>query len=86
MKTVRNMYNIRHRMGLSLAEVARRLGERHPDAVKRPMLHAFEQGQSFTNQQTLEALADILQSPIEEIIRIVEVTDDARSPALVGVA
>jgi transcriptional regulator with XRE-family HTH domain len=84
MKTVRNMYNIRKAQGLSLAEIARRLEQRDPNAVKRPMLHAFEQGQCFTKQRTLEDLADILGSNIEDLIRMVEVPDPAAGRTLVG--
>lgn len=84
---VRNIYNLRVAQRLTLGDLAARLRDHDPAAaVGRTMLTEFENGNHFTSQRTLEALAEILEAPIEEIIRMVEIPEKVRGHQLRGKA
>ena len=67
---VRNLYHLRTRRGLTLAELARRVQRLEPRAAGRSTLTQYENCQVDASLTTLRALARVLDAPIDEIDRI----------------
>lgn len=73
MVLVRNVYNLRRERGWTLAELAARVQAYDPKAGGRTMLSMFENCHRPTSQRTLVALAAVLETTVDEILRVREV-------------